>query len=70
MVEREAAVGAARDDEAAPDAKHWRFVRPPKTKRWVDVWLTPRRNEGGNEQQRQLVTMRVDFRELEGNLGP
>ena len=32
--EREAAAGAARDDEAASDAIRCQFVGPPEAKRW------------------------------------
>ena len=44
---REAAVGAARDDEMAPVARHWRFVRPPKTKRLVDVLVDTKAKRKG-----------------------
>ena len=69
MVEGEAAVGATRDDEVAPDAKRWRFVGPPEAMRRT-LWLTPMQNERENGQRRWLVTMkRRPFRsDVEGML--
>ena len=65
VVEGEAAVGATRDDEMAPEVKWWRFVGPPETKRKGSMFrLTPKPNEGGNEQRKRPVMMRVYLREM------
>ena len=59
------AAGSDSFDEMAPVAKQWRFVRPPETKRKGSMFrLTPKPNEGGNEQRKRPVMMRVYLREM------